>query len=119
MNILLDTNVIIEHLASGLLNESAADVEFSISVITEAELFRFSGLGTKEIRVIEKFLEIIEIISVTSSIAKLAAKLGRTRKTPLPDLLIAATAIENNLPLFTRNIKDFQRIPNLHILKEL
>jgi hypothetical protein len=32
-----------------------------------------------------------------------------------PDLFIAATAIQHNLMLVTRNIKDYERIPNLEI----
>jgi predicted nucleic acid-binding protein len=31
------------------------------------------------------------------------------------DILIAATAIQHNLTLVTRNIKDFERIPDLNI----
>jgi predicted nucleic acid-binding protein len=32
-----------------------------------------------------------------------------------PDILIAATALHHNLTLATRNIKDFQRIPDLKL----
>ena len=35
----------------------------------------------------------------------------------MPDSLIAATAIELNLPLFTYNIKDFRYIPGLQLYK--
>ncbi|MEL6903712.1 MAG: type II toxin-antitoxin system VapC family toxin, partial [Cyanobacteria bacterium J06606_4] len=30
------------------------------------------------------------------------------------DLRIAATALSNNLTLLTRNMKDFDKVPNLH-----
>lgn len=32
-----------------------------------------------------------------------------------PDILIAATAIEHDLILVTRNVRDFQRIPDLKL----
>ncbi len=34
------------------------------------------------------------------------------------DLLIAATAVEHGLTLVTRNVKDFQRIPELSLYQE-
>jgi predicted nucleic acid-binding protein len=36
---------------------------------------------------------------------------------PDPDLYIAATAIHHNLTLVTRNLKDYDRIPNLDLYK--
>jgi len=33
------------------------------------------------------------------------------------DILIAATAIQHNLTLVTRNMKDYQRIPQLRLYK--
>lgn len=56
-----------------------------------------------------------KIRSVDSRIARAAAQLGRTRKTKLPDLIIAATAIEFDIPLITKNVKDFRNIPRLRI----
>lgn len=41
-------------------------------------------------------------------------KAGRTH--PQPDLFLAATALEHNLTLVTRNTKDFAAIPNLKLL---
>ncbi|MBI2410332.1 MAG: hypothetical protein HYV32_00350 [Candidatus Kerfeldbacteria bacterium] len=50
-----------------------------------------------------------------SLIAERAAMLGRTRKTKLPDLLIAATALILDIPLITKNKKDFRKIPGLTV----
>lgn len=38
---------------------------------------------------------------------------GRTSRACLADLLIAATAVANNLPLYTRNPKDFSRLDRI------
>ena len=36
----------------------------------------------------------------------------------IPDILIAATALDNDLSLFTLNLKDFHYIPELKIYEE-
>ena len=41
-------------------------------------------------------------------------KLGK--KKPRGDAMIASVAIENNIPLFTLNLKDFQGIPDLKLV---
>lgn len=115
MDYLLDTNVILLHLKEGFFHPVKIDDVFAVSVITEAELFRLPGLGAKEIKAIDKFLGICTVLPLTSEIARRAADLGRTRKNKLPDLLIAATALEHNLVLVTKNTKDFHKIPGLEI----
>lgn len=32
------------------------------------------------------------------------------------DLLIATAAVQDDVPLLTRNVKDFERVPSLHVL---
>lgn len=117
MQLLLDTNVVIEHLRSPKMGSLFNDVDLYISVITEIELFRYPGLGKDEIDLIERFLIIVRSIPVTSSLARYAARIGRTRKIRVPDLLIAATAIQLGVPLYTKNKKDFRNIPDLVLYK--
>ena len=38
------------------------------------------------------------------------------KKIKLPDCIIAATALDNNVSLVTRNVKDFQHIDELPII---
>lgn len=114
MRLLLDTNVIIRHLQDG---EPLPEwgTRFVISVITEAEILRHPNARAADLRKIEAWLATVEIIPVDSIIARRAAKIGKTRKTKLPDLLIAATALELNIPLVTSNNKDFKGISNLQV----
>ena len=113
MFVLLDTNIIIEHLQKGILSDIPSEVAFGVSAITEAELLQLAGLPGVEEAIIDDFLQLTRTLVVDSSIARRAAYLGRTRRTELPDLLIAATAIEWRAPLFTRNKRDFKGIPEL------
>lgn len=115
MVVLLDTNIVLEHLNSGALRRVAPEIFFVVSVITVAEALRLPGLDEESIVTIERFLSITEIQPVDLAIAKRAASLGRTRTTKLPDLLIAATALELGIPLITKNIRDFRGIPGLEV----
>lgn len=115
MNVLLDTNIVLEHLRSGVLSLLPSDTGFFISVITEAEALRYPGLGAGEEAALEKLLRIATIVSVDSRIARRAARLGRTHPAKLPDLLIAATALGLGASLVTRNIRDFRSIEGLRV----
>lgn len=119
MRALLDTNVLIAELQSAAPHAPEHFGDYAISVITEAELFRLPGLGSAEILALERLLETFARIPITSTIARRAAALGRTRKTKLPDLLIAATALELNLSLVTKNTRDFRRLPDLVVRSSL
>ena len=51
---------------------------------------------------------------ITALIEVEMEKLGK--KKPRGDAMIASVAIENNIPLFTLNVKHFQGIPNLELV---
>lgn len=115
MRLLLDTNAVIDHLNGVGSEVPPFGREYTMSVMSEAELLRYGGLSENEERRIDMFLGRIRIIPVSSKIARRAALLGRVRKTALIDLLIAATALEEDAYLVTRNQKDFRRIPGLNL----
>ncbi len=115
--ILLDTNAVISHLDRGNLTKILEKSRYAISTITIAELLRLNGLGEAEHEIIDEFIFSCLVVTVSEEIARKAAALGRTRKTKLPDLLIAATAIVLHATLLTNNTADFRRIPNLLLQK--
>lgn len=116
MGLLLDTNIILEHLRSSALT-ALPEEHFFTSAVVVTELLRYPGILDDEITWIDNFLDIIEIIPVDEAIARRAGLLGRTRKTKIPDLLIAASALEHGLTLCTNNIRDFKNIPGLKVKK--
>lgn len=113
MEFLLDTNIILSHVREGFFDTAPPHAQFVISVISEAEVLRYAGLSEHDLRELDLVISTLRIVDVNSSIARRAAALGRTRSTKLPDLLIAATALELGLPLITRNLRDFRDIPEL------
>ena len=119
----LDTNAILYYLkddpatVSSLRNVFAKNVPLYVSAITELELFAFSNLSTAEEKLIEELLTTVAVISLDSHIARLAAFIRRQYRLKVADSVIAATAMFTGSTLLTRNTRDFQRIPNLSLLR--
>lgn len=111
--LLVDTDVLIDFLrkkpqAQKLLEEASAIYDLYISAVTLSELL--TGMKPSEEAATETLIEGLTLIPVTEKIARRAGALRRqahSRKTLLPDCLIAATALEEECLLLTFNKKDF------------
>lgn len=125
--VVIDTNVIIDHLRlkgspDSVLSKLFGQIELTeaaISFITVQELF--AGQSTKEKEIVEWILRIInpyEILPYTFEVAKLAGEIERDSKSHIdfPDAAIVATAMLNKASLFTLNKKDFKGIQGLKLL---
>lgn len=95
----------------------------AISIITYAEVYEgiYYGQDPKHHEAIFRhFLRGVRVLGITRSIAQRFAQLRGTLRArgellPQPDLLIAATALQHDLTLVTRNLSHFQRIPGIEI----
>jgi predicted nucleic acid-binding protein len=108
--LLLDTNILIYLSKKELKLEDFAsedDVLF-ISVITlmEAKGYQFSN--KKEETIIDSLCENLIKAYLTDDVIETVISLRKKHNIKLPDAIILATAIENNLQLITRNTKDFE-----------
>ena len=107
---LLDTNILIYLSKQELKLEDFAseDDELYISVITlmEAKGYQFSS--KKEEILIDTLCENLITADLTNHIIETVIRLRKINRIKLPDAIILATAIENNLKLITRNTKDFE-----------
>lgn len=130
MTYLVDTDWVIDYLkgkqsAHDLLTRLSAD-GIAISLITYGEVFEGIYFGGRQQAAefgFAQFLEIADVLSLTKPIMKRFARVrGELRKRGQSisdtDLLIAATALEYDLILVTRNVSHFERIPNLELLKQ-
>ncbi len=90
---------------------------FFVSTVSELELFSFAPLSQHEIDRIGRILAALTIVVLDSTIARIAGELRRRFELKLPDSAIAATSLETGSVLITRNVRDFQRVPNLELLK--
>jgi predicted nucleic acid-binding protein len=124
MVILLDTNIIIDVLKDhsgtremirGLIHKGH---EFASCAVTVAEVH--AGMRRHEVSMTNEFLDGLNYYEISEATAKLAGALKSTwaskgRTLGLPDILIAAVALEHGLYLATNNRKDFP-MPELKFL---
>lgn len=108
---LLDTNVVI-----GLLKQQAAAITLieacqfdlskaAVSQITRMELLGFPHLAQEEEVAILEFLQNCRILFIDETVEQKAIRLRRTSHCKLPDAIVAATALVNNLTLLTLDQK--------------
>ncbi|MCO6485969.1 MAG: type II toxin-antitoxin system VapC family toxin [Saprospiraceae bacterium] len=116
---LIDTNAVIEFLGGTLPATSSHWIEniigeniHHLSVINQIELLGFNG-SPAEMQTLEEFIEVTNILPLTDAVVQKTIQLRRSQKINLPDAIIAATALSNNLTLITRNLKDFQYLKEL------
>ena len=121
---LLDTNIIIDHLhgdssvAPLFIAFTKGQIDFLISVITKFELLSYPQLSREEEDAIILLLEKIRIVVLDDRIATMAALLARQYRGTPNDLFIAATALTNEAPLITHNVKDFKKIKELRVVDD-
>lgn len=126
MKYLLDTNVLVDHMRGRrLLDVYIAANSVAVSVITLCELIygaQKSDSPQKSLQKIEKTIRELDI-EVAEVNQVIAHEFG-VLKTDLEkkgqrledfDLLIAATAKVLGMPLVTRNVQHFQRIPGIKL----
>ena len=110
----IDSDILIDYLrgvenARNFLMSTAEKSNLSISVISIVELY--AGKETKDEdkrKRVDEFLQSFILIGMDGSLARTAGKLRRDYEKPFADMIIAATALEYNLCLVTRNIKHFE-----------
>ena len=121
---LCDTDIVIEYLKNNesicKLIESIGFDNISISIITKAELLH-GAFDKNESLKIEKYLSTLEIYHIDNNISlkfnDIMKDYSLSHRINIPDALIAATAIINNIELLTRNKKDFKFIKGIKLYK--
>jgi predicted nucleic acid-binding protein len=115
---LLDSNIVIYAFdpAYGGVARFLRGKTVYTSVLTKIEVMGFGQLTENEYRSFALFFNELDIIAVTSEIVDRAIDLRRKRKMGLADSVIAASALLNNFPLVTHNVRDFDWIPGLQLI---
>ena len=91
--------------------------EVMISFISKIELLSFPRISEKEHKDINSVLKLITVIYIDDYIINTSINIREKYKIPLPDAIIAATALEQDVAIYTRNIKDFKKISRLNVIK--
>jgi predicted nucleic acid-binding protein len=120
--ILCDTNILIElyknnHTIVSKLKKIGQE-NIAISSVTAGELI-FGAMNKREVQTIKKDIQSLNLIHINNEISEkfieLMFKYSKSHGLSVPDGLIAATAIVNELQIYTLNVKDFQYIENLKL----
>lgn len=111
---LADTNALIYLLNGNSCMSPFLQSKLAFSVISEMELLSFSGITTEEENNIKSLLLDCKEISLTDEIKEKTIEIRKKYKTKLPDAIVAASAIINNLPLITAD-KGFNQIEELDL----
>lgn len=136
MGIILDTSVIIAAERRGntvpeileQVKKLRGDVEIALSVVTIAELvhgaYRTQTQTQQRCRLefIERLSIDVPVHPVTIDIARLVGRIEGEQaaaggQIPFEDLLIGATALHMRYEVATLNLRDFQRIPGLSVVR--
>ena len=124
-SVLIDTSIIIDHLrkknkSNTIFFKLVSDnYNLHISAITLFELLA-GAIDAQKLKDIKTTLSFVKILDFDSSSATKASELylqlkKRNRLVDIRDLFIAASAITQNLPVSTLNLKHFQHIPEIII----
>lgn len=103
---LLDTNAIIALLQGNRqVHQPLQNSDWiGISIISQLEFLSFSGLTEGDRQLFQQFLQQIEMIGLNAAqtdLIDLVVQLRQTYRLPLPDVVIAATAIQADASLIT------------------
>ena len=113
---LIDSDILIDYLrgqerARVFLLEASRETVLWISIISVVEIY--SGKEMENLikaNRVDEFLSNFQIVWLSPSVARRAGELRRNYQGPFADMIIAASALEYNLGLATRNIKHFNTI---------
>lgn len=117
--ILLDSNLLIYAPRSETVRRFIGENFCAASAISLVEVLGFHQLSAEDILDYERLFAGLDVIPVAPSVIDAAITLRRQRKMKLGDSLIAATALENDLPLATNNESDFRWINRLRLMNPL
>ncbi|MDB5018789.1 MAG: domain nuclease [Mucilaginibacter sp.] len=112
---LIDSNIILysylsqyNYLKNIFLKESTF-----VSEITKVEVLGYHKLTKEEEAYLKDVFKIIPSIFPSQQVFDTAIDIRKTFNLKLGDSLIAATAIVHELTIYSRNLKDFEKIPQL------
>jgi len=104
-----------EKVSSFLLEKIKDKTGLIIPTIVVAEFLSFPGLKPKEQHFFANLLRQMQIEPLSFDVAQKAGDIRRKYKITLPDAIVAATALQTESTLLTRNLKHFQKIKEIEV----
>ena len=116
---LIDTNTAIDYLDNKLPKHFASlleSVTIYLPVIVRMELLSWKKATYNQEQILLKYINASFVYGLDEPIIVDAIFIRKNYSVKLPDAIIAATAINKNLILLTRNMADFEKINGLNVI---
>ena len=122
--LIIDTDILIDvgrsvNVAVKCLQQAEQQSSTAVSSVTQMELI-IGCRDKNELRSLDHFLKRFQIIHINEQISgtviDLLKKYRHSHGLLIADALIAATAITTEIPLISKNQRDYQFIKELHLL---
>lgn len=113
---MIDSNILIYHFADDIPATEQDEIKsifkksFNISVITKIEFLGWKRHTESGLKEATDFLQESRVIYIDEDIASKTIELRKNHSIKLPDALIAATALNGDYILVTRNESDFKNL---------
>lgn len=91
-------------------------LEMQLSIISRIDLLAWPKIGHQQLNELNGFNSISRAFNLAEDVVLKTIEIRKLYSIKLPDAIIAATALANNLILITRNTADFKKIENLEVL---
>lgn len=112
----MDTNIALYYLGGDTVLANLLDErEVFLSIITEMEMLGYPGISEAEIKQVKAFIVDCQVLDLTPAVKERAIELRRKYNLKLPDAIIAATAVEFNLPLISAD-NIFSRVAEMNFI---
>lgn len=118
-----DSNILIYYLNQSLplsvkswVDEQLYQNNAYISVITRIEILGYYQCSQLQYEIAQMFIKQFQECALPETVVQSCIDLKRKYRIKLPDALIAATALDLNVPLVTRNVTDFNKISELQLI---
>lgn len=118
---LLDSNIIIYSYQPNFsyLKPLVIDPENAVSAISQLEILGFHSISINEETYCDYVFRILQTFPIDHAVLSKAIELRKIYKMKLGDSIIAATALLWNIEVYTRNLNDFIKIPNLIVINPI
>ena len=114
--VLLDTNIFI-YIASGKLNRQIVrSVDIAYASISKIEALGFPSIQANEQLLLKYMFDESYNLALSDAVIERSIILRQLKKMSLSDTIVAATALEYGVPLWSANTKGFSFIDGLEVV---
>ncbi|MEX0812282.1 MAG: type II toxin-antitoxin system VapC family toxin [Chitinophagales bacterium] len=117
--VLLDSNIIIYATRNKALRNKLSSFRLLVSEISRLEVFGYFNLEPDEELALELFFKNISPVNISTAVINEAILIRKGKSISTADAIIAASAKNFNIPLYTHNTKDFKHIKDIVVIDPL